>query len=251
VNEPPRTLVVVSTFNEAASITELVSRLFEANRSGVDLLVVDDSSPDGTAARARALGGGERPIEVFVRPRKLGLASAYVDGFARALRGGYEAVVEMDADLSHDPADIVRMLEALRGADLVIGSRYVPGGRIDNWSALRRLLSRAANLYACLWMSWEVRDSTSGFRAYRCSALDPHELERIRSDGYAFQIEMTHRLLRRGARVAEVPITFTERVEGSSKLSRRIVLEALWKVPWWGISTRLEARRRRPPLVRP
>jgi dolichol-phosphate mannosyltransferase len=246
MTELPRTLVVVPTFNEAASITELVSRLFEANRTGVDLLVVDDSSPDGTAARARALGGGERSVEVLVRPGKLGLASAYVTGFGRALRGGYEAVVEMDADLSHDPADIVRMLEVLRGADLVIGSRYVQGGRIDHWSALRRLLSRAANLYARLWMGWEVRDSTSGFRAYRCSALG-HELETIRSEGYAFQIEMTYRLLRRGGRVAEVPITFTERAQGSSKLSRRIVFEALWKVPRWGISRRLGARRQASP----
>ncbi len=241
-----RALVIVPTYNEAATISEVVRRLFEATGDSVALLVVDDASPDGTAALVRQLAGGAHVIELLERQAKAGLGTAYVAGFRWALEGGYWAVVEMDADLSHDPGDVPRLLERLRsGADLAIGSRYVPGGRVVNWGLLRRLLSAAGNLYARLWLGFPVRDSTSGFRAYATRALADQDLSTVRSEGYAFQIEMTRRVYRGGARIDEVPITFTERALGTSKMSRRIVFEALRQVTSWGLRDRLGGGRRR------
>lgn len=237
------TLVVVPTYNERASIEELVRRLFKATDE-VDLLVVDDSSPDGTAKVVRDLQGNDDRIHLIERPYKLGLGTAYLAGFAWALQRGYGAVVEMDADLSHDPADVGALVEALADADLVVGSRYIPGGSIPNWGLLRRALSRAGNVYARALLGLAVRDATSGFRAYRAAALGNAMLEAVASEGYAFQIEMVRRVQRAGGRVAEIPITFVERHEGRSKMTRGIVLEALVRVTRWGLQDRLSRLRR-------
>ena len=237
MNTSTRTLVVIPTYNERGLITEVLNRLFAAIDSDVDVMVVDDASPDRTTDAIKHHPGARR-ITLIERPAKLGLARAYLDAFDRALAEGYEFIVQMDADLSHDPEDIPRLLAALGGAELVIGSRYVPGGRIENWSGLRRTLSRSGNGYARGWFGWGVQDATSGFRALRADALRAAALNTIRSEGYAFQIEMVFRLLQAGCRVIEVPITFIERRGGRSKLSRGIVLEALWRVPGWGLRYR-------------
>ena len=239
-----RALVIVPTYNERDSIEEVVTRLFEAAHDSVEVLVVDDASPDATAELVKKLAA-DRPIHVLERGAKLGLGTAYWDGFRWAMARGYWAVVEMDADLSHDPADVPRLLSALDDADLVIGSRYVPNGRTLNWGRLRSALSLGGNLYARMWLGWPIKDATSGFRAYRTSAvaqLNPHA---VRSEGYAFQIEMARRIYRRGGRVVEVPITFTERARGRSKMSRRIVVEALWRVTLWGAADRRRSLLRR------
>ena len=234
----PLALVITPTFNEAESIREVVQRLFEACGERVDLLVVDDGSPDGTADLVRKMAVEDSRIHLKERAGKLGLGTAYVAGFGWAIERGYDVVVEMDADLSHDPADVPRLLDALEDADLVIGSRYVPGGGVGNWSRARRLLSLAGNLYARLWLGYRVKDSTAGFRAYRVAELKKQDLGSIRSDGYGFQIEMTRRFHKAGLRIVEVPITFIERALGKSKMSRRIVIEALAAVTRWGISDR-------------
>jgi dolichol-phosphate mannosyltransferase len=241
-----RTLVIVPTFNERPNIESLLSRLFAAIDEETDVVVVDDSSPDRTSEPVIAAAADHSNLELLTRDRKLGLASAYITGFHRALELGYDAVVEIDADLSHDPAVIPDLLTGLDGADLVIGSRYVLGGSVENWGLLRRVLSRAGNAYARLWLGFQVRDSTSGFRAFKTSALSDQELAQVKSEGYAFQIEMTHRVYLNGGRISEIPITFTERTEGRSKLSRRIVFEALFSVPLWGLKHRFAARDRSP-----
>jgi dolichol-phosphate mannosyltransferase len=241
MREPPPALVVIPTYNEASSIATVLEKLRE-DRSAMDVLVVDDSSPDGTGEIVAAAGRNDEGLMLLSRSRRLGLGTAYVGGFRWALERGYEAVVEMDADLSHDPADVVRLLENLSDADLVIGSRYVRGGRVRNWGALRRTLSKAGNLYARRLMRWSVMDSTSGFRAYTSSILEEIDLDAIRSEGYAFQIEMVRRVRLAGGRILEVPITFAERTGGRSKMSRRIVLEALWRVPAWARADRKAGR---------
>jgi dolichol-phosphate mannosyltransferase len=235
-------LVIVPTYNESESIATVVRRLFEACPDGVELLVIDDGSPDATADVVRGLTGRDHRIHLIDRARKLGLGTAYVTGFQWAIARGYRAVVEMDADLSHDPADVPRLLAALADADLVIGSRYVQGGGVGNWGRSRRILSQGGNLYARAWLGFGVRDSTSGFRAYRVAALTEQDLTGVHSEGYAFQIEMTHRLHRAGRRIVEVPITFVERHAGSSKMSRRIVFEAIGRVTEWGVRDRLLRR---------
>jgi dolichol-phosphate mannosyltransferase len=231
-------LVIVPTYNERDAISEAVRRLFDAAGDSVDLLVVDDGSPDGTAEVVRALAEGPHDIHLMERAGKLGLGTAYVAGFRWALERGYWAVVEMDADLSHDPADVPRLLDALGNADLAIGSRYVAGGGVGNWGLLRRLLSRAGNLYARALLGFGVKDSTSGFRAFRAEMLRHLDLESLRSEGYGFQIETAWRVHRRSGRIVEVPIIFVERTHGSSKMSRKIVVEALLSVTRWGISAR-------------
>lgn len=241
---PRRALVVVPTYNERANVDEVIERLFAAASEGVDLLVVDDGSPDGTAEAVEA-HGARHPVHVLRRRHKQGLGTAYVAGFRWAIDRGYDAVVEMDGDLSHDPAMVPKLLDELSDADVVIGSRYVPGGYIENWSAFRRLLSRGGNLYARAWLGFKVQDSTSGFRAYRTDVLARTNLSDVRSEGYGFQIEMTRRMHRAGARITEVPITFVERAQGKSKMSRRIVGEALVAVTRWGIADRILRRPRR------
>lgn len=237
-----RSLVIVPTFNEIESIEEVTQRLFAAVGDEVDLLVVDDGSPDGTAAFVKGLAVDRPQMHLIERSGKQGLGTAYVAGFRWAIERGYDAVVEMDADLSHDPADVPRLLQRLVDVDLAVGSRYVPGGRVENWGRIRRMLSLGGNLYARAWLGFPVRDSTSGFRAYKTAALADGDLGALRSEGYSFQIEMTRRIHRSGGRIAEVPITFVERARGKSKMSRRIVLEAMLRVTRWGIEDRFGRR---------
>jgi dolichol-phosphate mannosyltransferase len=239
-----KAVVVIPTYNEVATIAALLEKLLHVTAEDNDVLVVDDGSPDGTAAAVAEIQRARRRVHLIQRGTKHGLASAYVEAFGWALARAYDAVVEMDGDLSHDPVVVPQLLAQLDDADLVIGSRYMPGGSIENWGRFRRVLSRAGNFYARAWLGWPVRDATSGFRAYRRAALEALNLGALRSDGYAFQIEMTHRVFTGGGRIREWPITFSERRFGRSKLSRRIVLEALVSVPVWGLKRRLGARLR-------
>ncbi|HWC14028.1 MAG TPA: polyprenol monophosphomannose synthase [Actinomycetota bacterium] len=233
-------LVIVPTYNERESIPEVARRLFDAAGDRVDLLVIDDGSPDGTAEVVKQIAAGPHDVHLIERHGKLGLGSAYRAGFAWALERGYWAAVEMDADLSHDPADVPRLLDALEHADLAIGSRYVPGGGTRNWGLLRRLLSRFGNVYARAWLGFDVKDATAGFRAYRTSWLSEVDLASVRSEGYAFQVEMTFRTHNSGKRIVEVPITFTEREQGRSKMSKAIVVEALARIAGWGLARRFQ-----------
>ena len=196
------------------------------------VLVIDDASPDGTGEAADALAGELDFVEVLHRERKEGLGPAYLAGFRWALTGGAELVLEMDCDFSHDPVDVPRLLAAVEeGADVAVGSRYVPGGGTRNWGFVRRAVSRSGALYARILLGLSVQDPTSGFKCYRREVLERIDLDRIASKGYAFQIETVYRAVRVGFRVAEVPITFSERERGGSKMSRTIVLEAVWRVP--------------------
>ncbi len=196
------------------------------------MLVVDDNSPDGTGEIADRLAAELDWVDVLHRERKEGLGPAYIAGFRRALADGADIVMEMDCDFSHDPADVPRLLAAVAdGADLALGSRYVPGGGVGNWGLIRRFVSRGGSLYAQVLLQTRVRDLTGGFKAFRRPVLETIDLDAIHSRGYAFQIENTYRTLRRGFRVVEVPIRFVDREEGGSKMSRAIVLEAIWKVP--------------------
>jgi dolichol-phosphate mannosyltransferase len=236
-------LVIVPTYNEIETIGEAARRLFVAASDRADLLVVDDSSPDGTAELVKRLAEGPHEIHLLEREGKRGLGTAYIDGFRWALERDYWAVVEMDADLSHDPADVPRLLDALENADLVIGSRYVPGGGVRNWGWFRRKLSSWGNTYARTMLRIDVQDMTAGFRAYRTDVLRKIDLDTLTSQGYGFQIELTRRLNKLGMRIAEVPITFVEREHGQSKMNRRIVLEALLSVWRWGLEDRKESRK--------
>jgi dolichol-phosphate mannosyltransferase len=229
----PAAYVVLPTYNEAENLEPLVRRVTEA-LAGVEhrILVVDDSSPDGTGALADRLAGDLSTVEVMHRPAKSGLGSAYVAGFEQALAAGAAHVFEMDSDFSHDPADLPRLLAAVQnGADLALGSRYAPGGRIENWGPLRRLVSRGGCWYARTVLGVEVRDLTGGLKCFRAEALRALEPRSVRARGYAFQVELTYRALRRGMRVVEVPIVFRERERGESKMSTAIALEAVWQVP--------------------
>jgi dolichol-phosphate mannosyltransferase len=238
------TLVVIPTYKERTNIEVTITQLLAAS-AVVDVLVIDDSSPDGTTRIAERVASENERVHVLVRPRKMGLGTAYVTGFGWGIERGYETLVEMDADLSHDPAEVSRLLAALSGADLVIGSRYVDGGRVVNWGIARRLLSRAANIYVGLWLRLGVKDATSGYRAWRAAILPALDLQTVRSEGYGFQIEMTRRLVRCRGRVSEVPITFHERAGGASKMDSRIVLEALVSVTKWGVLDTLGALRKK------
>ncbi|MFM8944292.1 MAG: apolipoprotein N-acyltransferase, partial [Actinomycetota bacterium] len=237
--ESARTLVVLPTYQEALSIDEVLARLL-ALPDEVDILVVDDGSPDGTADVVRRRMAGEPRVRLRERPGKAGLASAYLLGFRVGLEEGYDLVVEMDSDLSHRPEDLPRILAAARaGQDLAIGSRYVPGGGVSNWSRARLALSRTGNLYARWSLGVPVQDATSGFRAYRSDLLAELVATPLRTDGYGFQIELVDRSVDLGATIGEVPITFAERAAGASKMSRRIVAEALWNITRWGVARRL------------
>lgn len=234
-----RTLVILPTYNEAGSIGEVLERLL-ALPERVDVLVVDDGSPDGTAEVVRGVAGRASRVGLKERPGKSGLSSAYLLGFREGLEAGYDLVVEMDSDLSHRPEELSGILASARnGADLAIGSRYVEGGGVSNWSRSRLALSRAGNAYVRLMLGLPVKDATSGFRVYRRGLLGELMVHPVRSDGYAFQVELAERSWRLGATIAEVPITFAERAAGASKMSNRIVAEALLLVTWWGIKGRL------------
>ncbi|MDQ3986618.1 MAG: polyprenol monophosphomannose synthase [Actinomycetota bacterium] len=243
-SQPGRALVIVPTYNEVDSIPTVAKKLFATASQDVDLLVVDDASPDGTADAVRSLGADHPNVHLLERPRPMGLGTAYIAGFLWALERDYWAVVEMDADLSHDPADVPRLLDALKDASLVVGSRYIEGGGILNWGRIRKALSGAGNVYARIWLGFEVRDSTSGFRAYRTDHLARLRLDTIRSEGYAFQIEMVRRMFYTGAKIREIPIVFADREAGKSKMSKRIVFEALGLVTAWGFFDRVKGRRR-------
>ena len=238
--------IVLPTYNEAENIVEVLDRVREAAPEA-DVLVIDDGSPDGTADLAErwgaSHGGG---LNVLRRPSKSGLGSAYRAGFALGLDQGYDALIEMDSDLSHDPASLPALLSAVdSGADLAIGSRYVPGGAIPDWPKHREYLSRSGSLYARLLLGLQVRDATSGFRCYAGSMLSRIDLDAITADGYGFQIEMAYAVARRGGRIVEVPISFTDRVRGTSKMSGRIIVEALVLVTWWALRDRVLRRGRK------
>lgn len=237
--------VVLPTYNEAENIEEVLRRLRKA-APDVHVLVVDDASPDGTAELARRYGAELGEIDVVGRAAKSGLGSAYRHGFELGMEAGADVLVEMDADLSHDPEVIPAFLSAVEhGADLVVGSRYVPGGEIPAWSWHRRALSKWGNRYAAAVLGLAVRDATSGFRAYRAEFLRRIDLDAVRADGYGFQIEMAYRVAQRGGRVVEVPISFADRERGTSKMSSRIVVEALILVTGWGVRDRLRRLRAR------
>jgi dolichol-phosphate mannosyltransferase len=221
--------VCLPTYNERENVERMVRALVA---EGVGVLVIDDNSPDGTGEIADRLAAELDGVNVLHRDRKEGLGPAYLAGFARALADGAELIFEMDCDFSHEPRDVLRLIaQAEQGADLVLGSRYVPGGRIPNWGLLRRFISRGGCVYAQLWLQTRVRDLTGGFKCYRRRVLETIDLDAIDAKGYAFQIETTYRTQRKGFRVVEVPITFVDREEGGSKMSKSIVLEAIWMVP--------------------
>jgi dolichol-phosphate mannosyltransferase len=224
----PRAVVCLPTYNERENIESMLRALGD---KGVRVLVIDDNSPDGTGELADHLAGELGYVDVLHRERKEGLGPAYLAGFRRALADGAELVVEMDCDFSHDPADVPRLVAAADDADVVLGSRYVPGGGVRNWGALRRFVSAGGSLYARVLLGIGVRDLTGGFKCYRRRVLETIDLDSIDSKGYAFQIETTYRALRRGFRVVEIPITFVDREAGGSKMSKAIVAEAVWKVP--------------------
>jgi dolichol-phosphate mannosyltransferase len=244
-----RALVVIPTYNEADSVVEVLDRVLLADPR-VDVLVVDDGSPDGTAKLVQGRGEHEPRVQLLERSGKQGLGAAYRAGFAWGLERGYDALVEMDADLSHPPDRLPALLDGLASADLVIGSRYVPGGRTVNWSRQREAISRTGNAYVRLALGIPVHDSTAGYRAYRREVLEALPVEAVRSSGYCFQVEMAHKTWQEGFRVAEVPITFTERASGVSKMSKQIVAEALLRVAQWAVTgARRRARERHPRSV--
>ena len=225
--------VILPTFNEAGTIGEVIGSLLAATPE-VDLVVVDDNSPDGTGRIADEHASRNPRVRVLHRARKEGLGPAYIAGFRDALARDYDAIIEMDSDLSHNPADVPRLLAAVETADLVIGSRYVAGGGTANWSKARELLSRSGNRYARAALKVPLHDATGGFRIFRRAVLEELPLDQISSQGYGFQIEMAWRTWLLGFKVAEIPITFTERREGESKMSRAIVAEALRQIAVWG-----------------
>jgi dolichol-phosphate mannosyltransferase len=239
-----RPFISVPTYREAENIEELLRRL-RAAVPDAHILVVDDGSPDGTAEIAEKVGASIGDVEVLRRPGKSGLGAAYRAGHAVGLARGYDVMVQIDADLSHQPEALPALLAAVRdGADLAVGSRYVAGGATPNWAVHRLALSRWGSRYASWVLRLGMRDATAGYRAYRASALRAMHFETTRANGYAFQIEMTYRLVQTGGRITEVPITFTDRERGTSKMSSRIVIEAMFLVTAWGLRDRLLRRPR-------
>ena len=223
--------LILPTYNEAENVEAFVAAVLANLPGGSRVLIVDDNSPDGTGAIADRLAGEEERVGVLHRPRKEGLGAAYIAGFERALAGGARLILEMDSDFSHDPAYLPRLLQAGTEADLAIGSRYVAGGGVGDWNLWRRAISRGGSIYARLILGLDVRDLTGGFKCFRREVLEAIDLSSVRSRGYAFQVELTYRAVRQGFSVAEVPIVFRERRAGKSKMNRRIVAEAAWRVP--------------------
>jgi dolichol-phosphate mannosyltransferase len=238
-----RVVVVVPTYDEVLNLEPLVRRL-RAAQPDVDVLVVDDGSPDGTGALADRLAAADDAVTVLHRTAKEGLGAAYLHGFGVALDRGYDVVGEMDADGSHQPEQLQDLLDALHGADLVIGSRWVPGGSVVNWPLSRQLLSRGGNLYTRLLLGMPLRDATAGFRLFRRSTLEAVHLPDVDSQGYVFQADLAHRTLRAGLRVVEVPIEFVERERGESKMSPAVAVESLRRITRWGVDERRQQVRR-------
>lgn len=230
-------LVVIPTYNERESLPAIVARV-RASVPEAHVLIADDNSPDGTGAIADGIAESDESIKVMHREGKAGLGAAYLAGFAWALDHGYQVVVEMDADGSHQPEQLPALLAALRDADLVLGSRWVDGGGVMNWPRSRELLSRGGNRYTRLMLGIPLHDATGGYRAFRASTLRRLDLDEVASQGYCFQVDLAWRAVQRGMRVVEVPILFVERTAGSSKMSQRIVAEALWRVTVWGVAER-------------
>lgn len=233
-----RIVVIIPTYNETLTLPTIVARV----RSAVPeahVLVIDDNSPDGTGALADSIAAGDSNVEVMHRRGKEGLGAAYLAGFAWALDAGYDVIVEMDADGSHQPEQLPDLLAALRDADLVLGSRWVTGGGVVNWPKSREILSRGGNAYTRFMLGVPLRDATGGYRAFRASTLRSLDLEEVASQGYCFQVDLAWRAVQRGMRVTEVPITFVERTAGTSKMSQRIVVEALWRVTVWGVDDKV------------
>ena len=240
----PRAVVCLPTYNERENLEAMVEALGRVLDTARDqVLVIDDSSPDGTGTIADRLASELPWVAVLHRPQKEGIGPAYVAGFRQALTEGAELVLEMDCDFSHDPADVPRLIAATESADLVLGSRYVAGGGTENWGALRRFVSRAGCLYAQVLLGVHVRDLTGGFKCFRRNALEVIDLDAVSARGYGFQIETTYRVLRAGLRVQEIPIRFVERRAGASKMTGSIVAEAAWRVPllrWHAVRGKLE-----------
>lgn len=232
-----RVLVIIPTYNEIDNLPVIVERLREAVPEA-DVLVADDNSPDGTGRLADQIASRDGHVHVLHRQGKEGLGRAYLAGFAWGLDRGYDVLVEMDADGSHRPEELPRLLAALEHADLVLGSRWVPGGEVVNWPWSREVLSRGGSLYTRLALGIRTRDATGGFRAFRAQTLRDLDLDSVQSNGYCFQVDLLWRTLQRGKVVREVPITFVEREAGTSKMSNRIVVEALTKVGQWGVQER-------------
>jgi dolichol-phosphate mannosyltransferase len=235
--ENQRVLVIIPTYNERENIERITTRVLESVPSA-NVLVVDDGSPDGTGKIADELAGNDRRVHVMHRTEKAGLGAAYIAGFEWGLDAGYDVLVEMDADGSHAPEQLPRLLAALSRADLVLGSRWVPGGTVVNWPRSREFLSRGGNLYTRLALGVDLKDATGGYRAYKREVLEAIDYTATASQGYCFQVDLAWRTLRAGFRVVEVPITFAERERGESKMSGSIVREALWRVTEWGAEHR-------------
>ncbi|MGH8885977.1 MAG: polyprenol monophosphomannose synthase [Egibacteraceae bacterium] len=236
-----KSLVVIPTYNEVATLERITSLALRALPS-LHVLIIDDASPDGTGELADRLAIGSPRVQVLHRTAKDGLGAAYRSGFAWGLERDYDALCQMDADLSHDPGDLPRLLAALDGADVAIGSRYVDGGSVVNWPLRRLVLSRAGNTYVRIVTGLPVRDATAGFRAFRADALRELHPASMKSEGYSFQLEMTLRAWQAGYTIVELPVVFTERREGASKMSRAIVAEALWRTASWGLRGRIRRR---------
>jgi dolichol-phosphate mannosyltransferase len=236
-----RVVMIVPTYNEIDNLADVVDRVRRCTPD-VDILVVDDHSPDGTGELGDRLAAGDPQVRVLHRPVEQGLGAAYVAGFRAALEAGYDVIGEMDADGSHQPEQLPLLLAALTEADLVIGSRWVPGGSVVNWPWHRRALSRGGNLYTRLLLGMPVRDATAGFRLYRRETLQTVDVDRVQSLGYVFQVELVHRTLHAGLRVVEVPIEFVERVRGDSKMTPEVARESLVRITRWGLAQRLRGR---------
>ncbi|HEX3925693.1 MAG TPA: polyprenol monophosphomannose synthase [Streptosporangiaceae bacterium] len=234
--------VIIPTYNERENLESIAARVRSAVPDA-DLLVVDDNSPDGTGELADKLAAGDGQIHVLHRPGKGGLGAAYIAGFGWALDQDYNAMVEIDADGSHQPEDLPRLLSALEDADAVIGSRWIEGGTVRNWPKSREALSRGANTYARLMLRVPIHDTTAGFRAYRAETLRAIGLDSVRSQGYCFQIDLTLRTINASLTVTEVPITFVDRTRGASKMSRAVMFEAFWRVAQWGVTRQLRRSR--------
>ncbi|MBB1255988.1 polyprenol monophosphomannose synthase [Streptomyces alkaliterrae] len=230
-------LVIIPTYNEADNVEPIVSRV-RAAVPEAHILIADDNSPDGTGKIADELAAADEHVHVLHRKGKEGLGAAYLAGFRWGTDHGYDVLVEMDADGSHQPEQLPRLLTALTGADLVLGSRWVPGGRVENWPAYRKLLSQGGSTYSRLLLGIPLRDVTGGYRAFRAATLKGLDLDQVASQGYCFQVDLAYRAVQAGFHVVEVPITFVERERGDSKMSRDIVVEALWRVTAWGATSR-------------
>lgn len=225
-----KAIIIIPTYNEADNIKKLIPEILKRTNGEVDILIVDDNSPDGTSNVVREFQKEHQNVLLMTRPKKAGLGTAYVEGFQFALNKGYEYILQMDADFSHEPKDIKRFLKKIESCDLIIGSRYIDGVRVLNWPLSRLFLSVFANFYTRIITGMPIKDSTGGFKCFRRKVLESIDLQKIRSNGYAFQIEINFKAFKKGFKICEMPIVFTDRIRGKSKMSKKIVFEAAWMV---------------------